>query len=468
MKLNYKLIILTILVLAIILRVVLLFIAPISMFTDGIQRYLPNAEKILHGDFSFNDLPLFIIFEAFWILLFNGEMLWLAWKGTAFIFFIGILFLLPSLFKKFNLNNKERIIVMALFFFSTWSLLLSATVMVDMLIAFFTIALFLVIEKYFEKPEKKWLALSIIFSALMALTKLTGYLILAGFGLYIISKFKKTKEKIKEKMKCVFSLMVGILITLPWLIKNYLNTGMIFIHSVTPLIHLHSFSEYLQFFIRTYHYFWEFPLAEKVALTGKLAILFNVYYIGTIIITVFISALLIISTIKYCKKHGRFIWLFLPLFLFALIYWPFILLWSESDSGRYTFPLWIFLFIFIAKYVSRINKKKIRQFCHIIIILFCIVSIISAFGISLHMNSINDQIMEMSETLKQENLENMVIISNTEFGATSLSYYLGKPVQFNMPRNVVDPNVKCEGERIFESKNFDVFKKNDEYRICRN
>ncbi len=467
LKSEYRTTIIIILALAIIFRIILIFINPISMFADAIMRYIPQSQQILNLDFNFHDLPLFVLILGFWRLIFSGQMLHLAWKSVSFVFFLGILFLLPRLFKRFELNNLERIIVMALFFFSTWSLLLSTTIMQDMILTFFTISLFLLIEKYTKKPRKKIFFLLILFSLLICLTKVTAYLILFSFALFIILK----KENINKKIKTVRPIIIGGVLSLFWPIKNYIISGRPFVAvELNPII-IHSIAEYWSFFVKTYHYFWEFPLAEKVNFVGNLATMFNIYYIGTIIITAIFSILLVISLISYCKKHKEFIGLLLPLFLFALIYWPFIILWSDSDSGRYSFPLWIFLFIFVAKYISHINKKNIRRFFHIIIVLFCILSVVSAFGISLHMNKIDGQVIEISEKLKEGSLENATIISNTEFAAASLNYhlkdYLKNPIQFNMKKNVIDPNIRCGGNKIFESKDFDVFKEDNEYRICR-
>ncbi len=466
---DYKKIILIVFITAIILRLILLVINPISMFSDAIIRYIPQTYQIIHLDFKFMDFPLFSLLLTFWNLLFSEFMLEIMWKATSFIFFIAILFLLPKLFKRFELNNGERVIVMALFFFSTWSLLLSTTIMQDIFLTFLTIALFLSIENYFEKQGKTSIFLICLLSFLMCMTKTTSYIMLAGFGLYILSK---TKFKIFDKKnKIILFIALGFLLSLFWPIKNYLSFGDPFLPVKLNPISLHSFSEYSQFFVRTYHYFWEIPLQEKVGFVGTLGTLFNIFYFGTLIITALFSILLIISFIKYCKKNKEFLGLFGPILLFALIYWPFIMMVSDSDSGRYTFPLWIFSFIFLAKYISQINKKNLKLFCKIIVVLFCIVSIISAFGISIHMNSINNQIVDMSNKLKSENLKNVTIISNTEFAAASLNYYLkdylSNPVKFGLRENVVDPKVICSGDEIFDSADFNIYKQNIEYRVCR-
>lgn len=436
------------------------------MFTDSMARYLPEAQGVLQGDFSFNDVPLFIFIAAFWMLLFKGQILYIALKLTSFVFFLGILFLLPNLFKKLKLNRIEIILFLLLFLFSTWSLLLSVTILQDIMLAFFAIALFITIENYFKKPNLKEIILLIIMTSLMILTKLTGYFILAGFCLYILIK-KGGDKKIKSKLKCLSYLLVGVIITLPWLIKNYINTGMVYVHSVTMPIYVHGLAEYVDYFIKFYHYFWEIPLPSKVALTGILSVGYNLYYVAALVTTIFISLLIIFSLIRYGKKYKQYILLTLPLFAFAF-YWAFIIFWGPHDFGRYTFPLWPFLFFFLVRFISNLKNKQVKRFCYVFVVLFCILSIASAFGISIHMNIIDGQVVEISEKLKEENLENATIISNDHFTSYSLSYYLGKRVKFNLSENVIDTNVKCEGENLFSSRNFDVFKEDDEYRICRN
>jgi hypothetical protein len=288
---------------------------------------------------------------------------------------------------------------------------------------------------------------------------------LAGLGLYILIK-KRGVKKIKSKLKCIVYLSIGAIMTLPWLIKNYIITGRIYVHSVTMPIYVHSMAEYIDYFIKFYHYFWEIPLPSKVALTGILGLGYNFYYVAAIVTTIFISLLIIFSLIRYRKKYKQYILLMLPLFAFAF-YWAFIIFWGPHDFGRYTFPLWPFMFFFLVKFVGKLENKNAKKLCYIVISLFCILSIISAFGISIHMNNIDSQVVDMSKTLQKENLENVSIISNDHFTSYSLSYYLGKKVSFNLDQNIIDTSVECEGTNMFSSENFDVFKEENEYRVCR-
>jgi len=462
MNSDYKKFIFGIIISAIILRIVLLFFAPLPMFADGVIRYLPDAEKVLHGDFSFNDVPLFTMIEAFWLFILKGKILWLAFKMTSLLFFFGILFLLPQLLEKLNLNKKEELMVLALFAFSTWSLLLSVTVLQDMALTFFALCLFLNIENYFEKPSRKSIILLILLTFSMILSKLTGYIILSGFGLYILVK----NEKFINKMKSLFYLSIGALMTLPWLIKNYLLTGKIYLTNFTPpQIYLHPISEYVDYIIKAYHYFWEIPMPIKVGLKGSLLLFYNLYYLITLSITLIVTLLIIAGIFRYFKKYKQYILLILPLGCF-IFYWVFVIYWGPHDAGRYAFPLLLFLFIFPVKLIGNIKKRGIRNISYMIIAAFCILSVISAFGIILHMNNIDSQLLQINKVLKDSNVTDN-FITNDEFTGSALSYYLKKPVIFGLPTNIRDMSIPCEGELLFSTKNFDVFKEQGEYRICR-
>ncbi|MFH0831789.1 MAG: hypothetical protein V1886_02915 [archaeon] len=461
MKLDYKGAVISVIALAVIIRLTLLFIAPISMFADPVIRYLPNAEKILHWNFNFYDFPLLIILEAFWMLFLKGNLLWIAWKSTSLIFFIAILFLLPATFRRFKLNKKEQIIALSLFLFSTWTLLLSVTIMQEMIIAFFVLALFLSLEEYIEKPKGKWIFALISLTCLMILAKQTGYILTMGFGLYILGK----KAEWKIKIKSLLFIATGALLTLFWPIKNYLTTGRAFIGVTLNPASLHSLKEYFASFILAYHYFWEIPLQTKVSFSGSLAFIYSIYYLGALILTAGLSLMIILALFKYSRKYKEHILLMLPLLAFTFIYWTFLLLLS-GDAGRYTFPLWIFLFIFTAKFIESIKSIRARQICYGVVILFCAVSTISAFGIAGHMHQIDSQILDVNAVLKQQNATG-TFITNDEFTSSALAYYLGQPVIFNLKRNVLDTNIQCQGESIFESENFRVFYEEGDYKICR-
>jgi hypothetical protein len=333
-------------------------------------------------------------------------------------------------------------------------------------IAFFALALFLSIENYFDKPGKKSILFLIVSCSLMILSKISGIIILGGFGLYVLLKREKD---ISKRIKCIFYLSIGALITAPWFIKNYILTGKIYLPNFTPpLISLHPFSAYVDYAVKTFHYFWEIPLPSKVNLGNIASSLYFCYYAAALIITLALSCLIIFAIVKYCKKYWQYLLITAPLASFCF-YWAFLIFWGPHDVGRYSFPLWIFLFLFPVKLIGDMPSKKRKYLCYALIGAFCMVSVVSACGITLHINSIDSQVVKIAETLKKQSIYDVEtkLISNDEFTTCALSFYIERRVIFNMPQNVRDTNVSCTGEQIFSSKNFKVFKEYKEYRICR-
>lgn len=468
MSVNYKRAVGWMLLLAVCIRLLLIFLTPISMFQDPIIRFLPHVTQALNLDFSFFDPPLFIICEAFWALFLSGKWLWLAWKATSLIFFMAILSLLPALFEKLELSKEERIVFLALFLFSAWPILLSVTVMQDMMLAFLALVLFFKAEDYLRKPDRRSIFMLVLATALVIFTKASGYIILCGFGLYILGK-KRKEVNIKRKIKAVLYMALGAVIAAIWPLKNYILTGRAFMRNdIIPAISLHSVSEYVGYLPIIYHYYWWIPLPSKVQLSGIFASLYNEYYFAALFITAIISLFFILGLFKYGRKYKEYVLLLLPLFGFAIVYWALILFWGPHDVGRYTFPLWLFLFLFPVKLICSIQKERLKRLAYVAVACFCIISVISSAGVIVYMNTIDSQILEMSGALDEQNAQG-AFITNNEFTISALGYYLGGFTERNST-GTVDPALRCGNEssgRIFSSKNFDVYKDAAEYRICR-
>ena len=253
---------------------------------------------------------------------------------------------------------------------------------------------------------------------------------------------------------------------LPWLIKNYLLTGKIYLSNFTPPpIYIHQFAGYADYTIKAYHYFWEIPMPVKVGLNGIILLFYNIYYITALSITLIVTLLMIAGILRYFKKYKPYLFLMLPLGCF-IFYWVFIIYWGPHDAGRYAFPFLLFLLIFPVKIIANIKKRGMRNIVYLIIVAFCILSVISAFGITLHMQKIDSQILQINNALNRSNASDN-FITNDEFTGASLTFYLKKPVIFGLKRNVRDTSIPCSGELVFFSQDYDVFKANNEYRICR-
>ena len=131
-------------ILAILIRIPLLFFNPVSMWTDPVFRFLPNTYDVLEGDFSFYTPPLLMIINAFPTILLNGFLLELAWKSIPFIFFLLSIFIFIKILKMIELKNFEKILLLCLFLFSVYSILMSTSIMLEMPVLFFTLFLFYV------------------------------------------------------------------------------------------------------------------------------------------------------------------------------------------------------------------------------------------------------------------------------------------------------------------------------------
>ena len=49
---------------SLVVRVPLLIMAPVSLYIDGITRYIPDATRLIHFDLSFSDPPLYSLLLA--------------------------------------------------------------------------------------------------------------------------------------------------------------------------------------------------------------------------------------------------------------------------------------------------------------------------------------------------------------------------------------------------------------------
>ncbi len=447
------------------LSFILLVLRPISMFPDGIARYIPNANQLLQGDISFYSFPLFISFEAFWMLLFKGKALWFAWKLTSFLLFVATAVLLTEFMSEMNLGRKERIVLSSMFLFSTWTLLLSSAILQDMLLASLALAAFICIQNYMRNPKCSWAFGVVISIAAILYTKASGYFILAGFFLFVIAK----RAKVGEKIRCLALLFAGLLLGLPWLIKNQIVTGHALLGTSQEAALVIESGRLFQFgtinywtkFVETFHYFWEIPLPYRTGLSGSP--LFIAYHIAAIAVMAFFSVIFILSIFKYLRKNLDYFLLIGPLFAFSVIYWPFITYFDSSDAGRYSFPFFVFMFMFIAKFIVGLKNKNLRIISYLFVVAFCILSVASALGITLHIRNIDSQVVRIAEILPADS----DVRANDMFTSTALSFYLDRRLTFGQLGNVIDEAVKCDKNIIFSSRNFDVSKEDLKYSVCR-
>ncbi len=470
--------------LAILVALPLLFMRPLSMFSDGIARHVINVEQIVNGDFSFHTWPVYIFLLLIPKFIFgSGALLTFGYKAVSFIFFVGSLFVAKEILERLKLKKREQNICLVLFSFSAWALLLSAAVLQDMVLTFFSLSLFLALHDYLYKKRRWWLVS--IMAALLLLTKQTALIIVLGFIIYSFLN----KNNIKRTIKAVLAMGLGFIPLIPWVIKNQLERGYGFGGSA-PGGSLFNLIPTISFdaLYREFHYFWEIVLPEKTGLVGFTSFLFDSYHLGALIVSSLVTVLIIYGLIRYFKKDLALISGIAPLYLFSLIYYPFFSpILDYYDAGRYSFPLLLFLMIFPAKIIANLKKENLRKAGYFLVILFCIFSIASAYGITYYAKGIDDQIKEVGEfigplgpeeftthygynftvkngkwTLLDRPINSeFVFISDNELVYEGLIYYVYKSVRLN------EKNLNCSGEVAFETEKITVFKEEKEFRICR-
>lgn len=447
---------------AILIRIPLLFLNPISMWADPVCRFIPNTYNILKGDFSFYTPPLLMIINAFPTIFLEGFLLEFCWKLIPFLFFILSCLIFLKILSLIELDKTGKIFLLCLFLFSVYSILMSTTIMMEMLVLFFTLCLFYILEKNEKIDLKLFLVISFI-SALLLYSKQTGYFILAGFFLYII--FKEIDKK--QKKLILMALFLGFLINAPWIIKNDIIHGGVFSSELTsaegkPLIDFCINPFFL--LSKAFHYFYQIPALSKLNYAGIFFILSRVYYFSFLIIGILLSLIICAGIFKFGKKYKKYLLMILPIFI-LVIWWAFLSpMHCYNDFGRYMFSFYFLFFFFGLRFIEKIKQNKIKKLFYAVIILFCIISIITSFAMSLEINKRDSAIKEVAGAI--ENLEGK-FICNDMFTATALSYYSGEKILFLLEENKKDENIKCDDKIIYSSEKYKVSKNNFEYQICR-
>lgn len=445
-------------------RFPLFFIIPISMFSDGVFRLLPNSIQLYSGNISFYTPPLYMLVQGFYTLFLKGILLEYFWKLTSLISLILIaLVVFPKISSRLNLNKEENIISYILLLFSTWSLLFGAAVQIEMFLTLLTLSAFLVLISALKSPSSKNIFFLVLFIALMVYTKQTSFFYIAGFGLYALA----SKVKPRNKILVIVALIIGVLLLFPWYLKNlsvYGSDNLLIgilgeADSASDVARSGKFIEfgkidYLDQAIKSYHYFWEIPLSEK----ANLGFFFNIYHYLAIFVTLIITLFIVLGIIKYGKEHLSLLLLILPSLFFSLIYWNYLTFYQFQDVGRHTFPIHIFLYIFAAKFISGLKNINLKKLSYLIIAGFVILSIVSAYGISWNIYGKDKELREISILIKDYNGK---IKTDYIFSEVALEFYAKKSRADILPDN----SISCE-DNIIYSKSYFKVSKDSEIRIC--
>ena len=447
-------------ILGILIRILLLFMNPITMWTDPVARYIPNTFDVLRGDFSFYTPPLMMMINSFPTIFLDGAILEFFWKLTPFIFFLLSVFIFIRILKNIELSELGRVFLLCLFLFSVYSILMSTTIMLEMPVLFFTLFLFYIFEKN-DKIDLKLFSIIVRTSALLLYTKQTGYFIFAGFILYNL--FKKMDKK--QKKLILLALILGLLLNVPWMIKNIAIYGNVLsgeegvseVKGIGDIINLDA--NYLLLTSEIFHLAYRIPYLSELNYFGIFFVLSRIYYFSFLIVSLFLTIVNIVGIITYGRKYKRYILIILPIFLF--VFWLAFLSKNHFtlDFGRYMFSFYFLFFFFGLKFIENIRSVNIKRFLYLIIILFCILSIATSFAMSYEFHKKDIEIRKVAEFIKNKE---GIFISDDHYTRHALIFYTGNKIP------PLDEGIKCQGGRkIYSSLKYKIYLNENKYYVCK-
>ena len=468
-RINYQKIIVAFVLIAIIIRIFLLFFNPISMWADPVQRYIPDSYRIIDGDLTFYTPLLLSTLNAIPILFFNSNLLEFFWKFIPFLFFLGSVFFFLMILKKIELNNISKIFLLGLFLFNVYSLLTSTTVMQEFLVLFFTLSLFYIFES--KRANFKIGILITILSTLLLYTKDSGLFIFVGFFLYTLLN----KRDKKEKFILISTLLLSFCLYLPWMIKNYYIYGMLiggngaygkgFVQNG-----FFDFKIKIEYFKGILEMAYRIPASTtliKASYQGIIHLISRVYYLFFISFVSIFTICVITGLVKYFKQYKRYIYLVLP--ILSMVTWlaffsPFHFV---HDFGRYMFSFYFVYFFFGLKFIENINKNIIRRGLYLVVLGIIILSIFTSIIYSVNFHYKDQEIRKVNDFLKEDKNFNEKFTTNDAYTEAALSFYSSDSRKDIRPeKNKLDPSIICE-DLIYTSNKYAVsFDK--EYEICMN
>lgn len=318
-----------------------------------IPKIFLENHKIFHipGNLLYySDLPKSIDLMYLSALSFSNEILA---KIIHFSFGVLSIFALYKLSRRFL--NKEFSLLSCLIFYSNlvvgWQ---SITAYVDLGRTFFEIISLFAFLNWIEYKKTKWLVFSgitlgfAISSKLIALTSLIIFL-----SLFMYKKFQSREKSTKLLINFSIFVFFALLISLPWFMLSYVNTGNIF-----------------------YPYFTNIPVDS-----GKTFILPNFSVLFSDLFTLFlrlndpITPIYLITIpliIVNFKKYSASIKYVVYYLLLGLIIWYFVL---EDRGGRFVLPYLPAFSILAAVSISLIKNNLFKYYLILLIIIVSLSSI---------------------------------------------------------------------------------------------
>ena len=268
-----------------------------------------------------------------------------------------------------------------------------------------------------ESNRKSW----ILFTLFAILSAYTSYFLLISIALmylsYIIYIYlRKTSDRSKELRKTLYSIIVSILLYIPWIFtfvmqviipKDYNTT----IQSFSPEALLNCFTYFI--------------LRETSYLTSQL-------YLKILIAVFFL--LLIIIFIKECKKFNvedtYKIFSGINVYLLTILFGVVILLFTQKSlTIRYLLPV-ISLFWFTISLL--IGKMKNRPLFIIALIFVIIFGTLGFMMTTNFFNSHDNEALNEKQALSNLNNDNNIIIYNNSFHYDCYHYLLNNSIEYSL------------------------------------
>lgn len=418
-KIDYKKIILAIIIIGIVLRTVYILYTPITERQHDMEKdvgHLAYIETIYetgklptHNKWQFYQQPLHHIMAAGWLKIneFFGVDLQIAEEGIQIltaIYSSMIMIITYCILKEMNIKDCYKIIVMLVSAVHPTFIILAGSINNDILLVMLTFWDLLYLIKWYKKSSLKNTIILAILTALIALTKIAGTIIAVPILYVFINKFIKDyfKEKdVKVIKKYIFQFvvfgMISLGLGLSYSIRNMLLFKQSLFYVPVPGSSLNygdmTFLKRLNIFSSEWKNIYCNPFKDtnmiayliKSSLFGEFCIeensskIISILMIIANIIIITISVVSLIKIVKNKKEDKQVIVNMLIIFYITEIamymYGNISMPYTCTMDFRYIAPTIILGMLFIVMEISK-ESKLYYKIVNSIIILFAILSII--------------------------------------------------------------------------------------------
>jgi hypothetical protein len=429
--------------------------APVSLYIDGINRYIPDATRLIHFDLSFSDPPLYPLLLALPAAVLGGSSLYAIFKLLSLVLWAVVFWQSNRLLGVLKVPPRQAVAVLALFSLLSWPLLLSVSVLPDML--FLALFLAVVNRVAVRRAGRRAAAITVLLMLLLIATKPMG-LIVAPSVLGFV--FVRTRN---WRTTAATGAMYGIAFLgfLPWLIKNKISQGAYLGTTVGPqeiasAVSPLGLSQVPHQTERAFAYFWEFPAYEKISalhVSGRtLTWLKDAYYAANLLVFALLGLAIVYGLFRGVRRghpgYLQLVTLSASCLLFSVIYWPFFAKYDYWDTGRYAFPVLLLLLPGVVALAFELTRKSR-------------VAVAAVACLAATFSLVNSGVIVVQYGQLERHLDRMIAVTATSVLTTRVTndIYTQTYWQFVSGHSVrLDPNlsaVACVDPRVV-----------DDFRIC--